>query len=212
MRKQNVLFLATVNEDLLDLKRCGSYTKVLRVTAYARRFIYNCRSDYKRVGSLNVDEINEAENYWILNAQEHAFPSEKKLFKGEELENSSKIKCFNPFLDENKIIRLEGKLQFSNLTEEGKHPISLSNNYEITKFLIHENHEKVAHGGVSATITKLRQRFWILKATKVTKIIIKKCLICRKHRAKPFCEVTAPLPADRIMNIQRFRCFSSRFC
>ncbi|XP_054713446.1 uncharacterized protein LOC129222910 [Uloborus diversus] len=77
MRKQEVLFLATVNEDLLDLKRYGSYRKVLRVTAYIRRFIYNCRHDDKRVGSLNADEINEAENYWILNAQEHAFLSEK---------------------------------------------------------------------------------------------------------------------------------------
>ncbi|XP_054709284.1 uncharacterized protein LOC129218990 [Uloborus diversus] len=205
MRKQEVLFLATVNEDLLDLKRYGSYRKVLRVTAYIRRFIYNCRHDDKRVGSLNADELNEAENYCILNTQEHAFLSEKNtLIKGEELESNSKIKCFNPFLDENKIIRLGGRLQFSSLTEEEKHPILLSNNNEITELLIHENHEKVAHGGLSATLTILRQRFWILKATKVTKSIIKKCLICRKHRAKPFCEVTAPLPADHIMKTSAF--------
>lgn len=57
---------------------------------------------------------------------------------------------------------------------------------------------KVFHGGVAATLSKLRENYWISKGRQAVKMFINKCLTCRKYVAKPAKQMTAQLPRDRV--------------
>ena len=55
--------------NIIDINRCSSLRKLLRVIAYIRRFINNIKSRMtgkgKAVESLEVDEIAQAERLWL---------------------------------------------------------------------------------------------------------------------------------------------------
>ena len=92
----------------------SSLTKFLRVTAYLTRFIYNCRhsKSERRIGTLLVEEIEQARTFWIRNAQAESFPQEVTALMPKQLVSSkSKLVSLSPFLDEHGIIRAGGRIQ-----------------------------------------------------------------------------------------------------
>ena len=54
------------------------------------------------------------------------------------------------------------------------------------------------HSGLQDTLNQVRKRFWILKGRQMLKRTVNACLLCRKHKAKPAQQISAPLPASRI--------------
>ncbi|GFT39406.1 integrase catalytic domain-containing protein [Nephila pilipes] len=55
-------------------------------------------------------------------------------------------------------------------------------------------YNKGCHGGVSATLAKIRSRYWIAKGRQIVEKVLKDCLICRKFYLKPAQQITAQLP------------------
>ena len=60
----------------LDPKCFSSWTKLIRVQPWVRRFVDNCRSPNRERGDLNVEEIEDATIQVIKGAQRKAFPDE----------------------------------------------------------------------------------------------------------------------------------------
>ena len=57
-------------EDFIDLKRFNDFMRLLRITAYVRRFIHNCKKPLKRrVDVLSAQEIREAQLLWVKSVQ-----------------------------------------------------------------------------------------------------------------------------------------------
>ncbi|GFW96480.1 integrase catalytic domain-containing protein [Trichonephila clavipes] len=59
-----------------------------------------------------------------------------------------------PYLDENGLIRLGGRLEFCNLSIDEKHPLILPRNSWLTTLTVHREHNKVMHGGTAGTLAK----------------------------------------------------------
>ena len=59
---------------IIEIERYSSLRKLLRVTAYVKRFIENIKRKKAgvemKVGRIEVDEIRKAEMIWIKNVQE----------------------------------------------------------------------------------------------------------------------------------------------
>ena len=51
------------------LHKYSSFWKLLRVTAYVKRFINNCAKTEKQKGPLKIEEFQAAEKFWIAQAQ-----------------------------------------------------------------------------------------------------------------------------------------------
>lgn len=94
---------------------------------YIFRFIFNSRKPVKKkVGSLDSNEVNKAELSIIRFVQQIEFSEElKMLSKYQPVSGKSRLKCLNPFLDEQNIIRVGGRLENSELTYNAKQPIIL---------------------------------------------------------------------------------------
>ena len=110
-------------EPLLQLEKYSKLQTVLRVTAWIKRFLYNCRSKQRKVGEITAEEISESEKIWIREAQINSFERETKELKtGKDVHKDSKIRDFKPFLDEHGLICVGGRLHQSDLSFTEQHP------------------------------------------------------------------------------------------
>ncbi|GFU31945.1 integrase catalytic domain-containing protein [Nephila pilipes] len=74
----------------------------------------------------------------------------------------------------------------------------LPNQSKFTELLMFRVLNEVCHGGVSATLAKIRSRYWIPIGRQIVKRVLKDCLICRKYYLKPAQQITAQLPKNRV--------------
>nr|CAI5839884.1 unnamed protein product [Callosobruchus analis] len=108
----------TVNEAILHLEKYSNIEKVLRITAYVK--------------GLKSAELIEAEKYWIQSIQQRFFSQELIILKNKmPLDPNSKILTLNPFLDNEGIIRLGGRLHDAPLPYKTKHPIIIPKNLRL---------------------------------------------------------------------------------
>lgn len=115
-------------EPVLELERYGKLKRVLRVTAWIKRFIANAQTKTTTRGELTVDEIFKAGKCWIKTTQNQSFSQEiKQLKAGKSLNNDCKIKELKPFLNEHELLSVGGSLQQSNFTFREQHPWIMPN-------------------------------------------------------------------------------------
>ena len=193
-----------MSEPLLDVERFSSYWKLLHVTAWIFRFIKATREKVRFPHPLTAADLEAARNYWIHKVQEQCFTVElSTLCKGDVLPTTSKIARFNPFLD-NTLIRLGGRLHFSELLPEQRHPLLLDGSHHFVHLLIHQTHIKLHHLGVRIVLSELRSEFWVLRARQAVKKVLRNCLPCKLAHSR-FCQaIEAPLPVDRVKPLQPF--------
>ena len=115
------------------------------------------------------------------------------------MKNSSQIYNLDPYIDEDGIIRVGGRLDKSNLNNECKHPIVLPKGSPISKLIIVWCHKKTDHTGRGTTLNENRTSgFWIVCADSVTHKFIHYCVVCRSLRGKLGEQKMAELPFDRL--------------
>ena len=109
-----------------------------------------------------IDKQN-ALDYWIKLTQRSVYHEEiTKLENEESIARSSKILQFNPFIDDKGILHVGGRLAFSHLTFEEKHPILLPKKHGFVQMLILHFHQENMHSGVDQThffLTHLARKF-----------------------------------------------------
>ena len=111
-----------------------------------------------------------------------AFQRELKMLNSKQpLEG--KLVPLAPFIDSIGILHVGGRLNKFDLPYSQKHPALLPHNHHLTNLIIYEEHIKMMHGGIQATLNALHKEFWIVNGRNVVKNVIHKCVICA--RAKP---------------------------
>jgi len=81
--------------------------------------------------------------------QNQSFIPEIDLLKaGKCPKTDSRIRELKPFLDEDELLRVGGRLQHSDLSYSEKHPRILPNNHRYTEMLVQYEHEKIMHASV----------------------------------------------------------------
>ena len=57
---------------------------------------------------------------------------------------------------------------------------------------------------VVSTLAELREKFWIIRGRQQVAAIVKKCVVCARHNTRPFAEIAAQLPLDRLNQAHPF--------
>ena len=161
---------------IIDCKRYSTAKRLYRVTAYVLKFLSLLKKKTQS-HELTPQDLTEAERLWITDCQatlvsDHNFPAWKAQF--------------NPFKVEDKLWRCGGRLQNAELPFSTKHLILLSKEYHLTSLIVMSAHQRVQHNGVKETLTEVRSRYWIIGGRNLVKLIIHKCVICRRFDGKPF--------------------------
>lgn len=66
---------------------------------------------------------------------------------------------FNAFLNENNLMRVEGRLIDSFYTYNIKHPILLQSTYRFTKLIFEFEHTKCMHAGPQLLLASIRKNY-----------------------------------------------------
>ncbi|XP_071579977.1 uncharacterized protein [Temnothorax nylanderi] len=97
------------------MTRYSSWPKLIRVTAYILRFVSRTRGADARVNrmsplALSADECRSARNFWLIRIQEDELPVEREaLLNQKTLSAKSSIVSLNPYIGEDKLIRVGGR-------------------------------------------------------------------------------------------------------
>ena len=138
----------------------------------------------------------ECRNLLISIVQKESFP---ELFQANADKVSHKLTSLSPFKDPDGLIRVGGRLRFSNLEYSNKFPILISGNHHFAKLVIAHFHEKVKHQGRVITLSAIREAgYFILHGSSVIKKFVNKCVLCRRLRLPLNEQKMSDLPSDRL--------------
>ena len=183
---------------IIDVSRFSTLKRLHRVTARVLRWKAIRSGQAPERGDLTTPELQQAEDLWLKALQEEVYEAElSQLQTGGEVGKQSDLYRLNPFLDRG-LMKVRGRLQEADLTQEEKHPIIMPPDHKYTQLLILERHQGACHGGVQQTLHALRARFWIPRGRQVVRKIIRDCQTCKIFCTEPFNEEAAPLPKERV--------------
>ncbi|XP_029175258.1 uncharacterized protein LOC114943741 [Nylanderia fulva] len=199
-RQSAVLHVESVEEWDLVYK-FSNWTKLVRVTAYVLRFVYLLKKTRKfscASPALNADELNDAETFWLNYVQKRSFDSEiDSLRKDKSISKKSSLRTFSPFLGEDALLRLGGRLKNAALAYDEQHPIIVPQG-RIAFLLIAHTHKITLHGGVQLMLRTLRQRYWLLGSRNAVKRRIRQCIVCTRYSVKQSNQLMSDLPSPRV--------------
>ncbi|GFT94499.1 uncharacterized protein TNCV_1962391 [Trichonephila clavipes] len=179
------------------IAKYSSFSRLIRIIAWCKRFIKNCRSS-RVTGELTSKEVDDATKIVIQTVQESQFHSEIQLLKKKHpLPNSSKLLPLGIFLDTDGIIKVGGRLKNSSLSPIQKHPILLLKSHHLTNLVIQYFHHINLHSGPQLTLCCIRQKFWIPSGRGVGERLLSKCQTCFHFKAKSGEQLMGNLPANR---------------
>ena len=109
------------------------------------------------------------------------------LAQGKNLPHSSKLLQGRPVLDEDELVRCNGRLRYAECLSYDTHfQIILPRGHWITTLIVKHYHEKGYHAsGTNQTLADLSSRFWIIAAREEIRAWEKNCTECRRRKAKP---------------------------
>ena len=121
-----------------------------------------------------------------------AINSKKQTVSGRSLTS------LDPFIDDQKILRVGGRLKYGKIPYAAKHQIILPAHHPAVKLLVMYLHKQAKHIGREHLLSLIRQEFWIVKARRLVTSVIKRCVMCQNINARPTNTKMADLPTERL--------------
>ncbi|KAK3742103.1 hypothetical protein QZH41_020261, partial [Actinostola sp. cb2023] len=155
------------------------------------------RIEYKDSPSQVKDQAKIA---IIRSVQHGAFEREIDCLKrSQRLPKTSPMVKLSPVIDENGLLRIGGRLNEADLSNEERHPLILPSSHHVAALVVEHYHAKVKHQGRVFTHGLVRSSgYWIIGGKRLVNGIIDKCLKCKKLRGQPKAQMMADLPAERL--------------
>lgn len=183
--------------------RYSSWPKLLRVTAYAFRFINRVRDKQRnQLQPTNIillpEEIRKAHIFWIKYIQSQLFAEELSLLQRHlPVGKTSSLVSLIPLLDFDGLIRVKGRLNNTTWTESQKHPIILKT-HPLVRLIVLDVHLRHLHSDPRLTLSKFREEYWLLRPRPLIRSVLYNCVTCVRNSARIPEEIMGELPPCRI--------------
>lgn len=190
------------------ISKYSSFRKLIRVTAWCLRFIFNCKAKppERLKNQLSASELQASTSLLIKLVQEEHFQTELKHLRSKrQLPASNPYISLSIFLDDDGLMRVGGRLGHSTLPEEQKHQILLPKNHLLTDLIIKYYHEKALHAGTQATLSLIRQRYWFKSGRDKVRKILFYCMVCFRSKARNPSQIMGSLPKERVTRSRPFQ-------
>lgn len=186
------------------LTRYSSLRKIQGIVAVIQRFLHNLRNKGNKVqGPLSQAELHKSLITLSKHVQLESFSSDLSLLQNEK-PCSKPLRKLVPFLDEDGVLRVGGRLKHSQLDFAAKHPILLPSCHRLVELIIRHFHKNTLHTGPQTLRYLISQQFWILAAKRAINHCLSKCYLCFKHNPKSVNPVMGNLPHPRVSQMKPF--------
>ena len=200
---------ASVHTETVDelLAKYSSWFKLKKAVAWLQKFLIwvKCGNDaaarsVKVRNRLDTDEVEAAATVIIIRVQKFYEAEIQTLKSGAKgVMKSSSIYRLEPFIGNDGLLRVGGRLQFALIPHSAKHPVILPRNHHVTELIIRHVHEvECRHSGREYTMSVLRHNYWIPRARVLITKLIRNCTVCQRLKGTVAVQRMADLPADRL--------------
>ncbi|XP_015116585.1 uncharacterized protein LOC107040836 [Diachasma alloeum] len=174
--KPGSIFTVSMGSTLWELiTKYSSLYKLLRMTAICQRVVAGMR---RKPGETLVDPLSPDG----IEAARLSHPLTK----------------LTAFIDHQGVLRVGGRLRFSNLHPESKQQAIVPKDSELTELLITDSHQRTLHGGTQLTLTHLSRSYWIIGGRAPLRSFILKCVECARQRGVRAQQLMGQLPPARL--------------
>jgi hypothetical protein len=137
--------------------------------------------------------------------QQISYPKEiKDLKKQPRTAATSSLKTLHPFIDQEGLLRVGGRLQQSVLPYEAIHQLILPVNHHFTKLVVSAEQIRLHHAGPQLLIASLLEKFWMPRIRNVVNTIMHQCLTCYRFKAQATHQLMGELPSAQVQPSRPF--------
>lgn len=192
-------------------ERFSSWKSLVRAIAFLTHIIQSQRREVKtKVDSCSgwhqcekphtAEELSKAVTLIVKCVQRETYSKEFTcLVAGKDISKDSSLRKLNPYVDEEGLLRIGGRLKHAVLDTNEKFPLIIPGRSHVATLVVRHYHDKVKHQGRVFTEGSVRTAgFWIIGAKKCISSILHKCVTCNKLRGKSAEQKMADLPSDRL--------------
>ncbi len=104
----------------------------------------------------------------------------------------------HPFLDNQGVLRVGGRLQRSKLKYSQRHPVVLDRKEPLTHLIVQYLHTTSCHAGPTLLLSILSRSFHVIAGKRLVRDVCRKCVICRKQSQVVAEQRMGQLPPQRI--------------
>lgn len=200
------------------LTKTSDWNRLLNVTVYVLRFgnkippsITRPDGEVKKPDSPGIarpsaEEKLFAEKIWLKYSQQRSFAKEIACLQhNQPIDKSSIIHRLAPFLDNDGIVRLSGRLKRSGMPYDTVHPILLSGKCTLAQRLVDFAHKTTLHGGIQLTQQFLREKYWIIGSRNLIRGHNHRCVACTRQRKEHAEQLMGQLPEARLVPGRAFQ-------
>lgn len=194
-------------KSFIPFQRTNSYAKLVRVTAYALKFLsklYHFRS--KKQVDHQPNEIRTINHFsstsWISTSDWKA--TELLIIREHYREGvaqleSRAVQRFQVELHDDGTYRSMSRMAHATSTATVQNPILLLPHHPLTRMVVTYFHLKLLHAGASHVISALRRTYLIPRIRRIANSVISACVTCRKHQGRFYAYPKTPdLPPERV--------------
>ena len=168
---------------------------------------------------ISTEDLKEAEIVILKSVQKEVFEEEVDTLttvrssedatsvsnKNRALKKQSDLYRLDPYMGEDGLLRVGGRVQNSGQPDEVTHPVIMPKRGHVTELIVSHFHEKSAHSGRELTLSEIRlSGFWIIRGRSAVARHILECIKCKKLRGTPCAQKMASLPAERLIEVEPF--------
>ena len=182
-------------------------TLIARIKAFKRSRSLRSQTDAGKspdrsrcLTTPTIQDMQQALTTIIKACQEDAFSEEIKILSKnqDKPRDNPQLQSLDPFLDEEGVLRVGGRLRYTSLEYRHKHPVIVPKGHHLSRLIISHHHTQVHHQGRQITHGAIRQAgYWLIGGHRAVAKELHQCVTCRRLRG-PFLEqCMANLPEDR---------------
>ena len=150
---------------------------------------------------LTVGELQDAELAIIRSVQRRHYKEEfHDLLAGKaSVKRQSSVYSLEPYVDDNGVLRLGGRLRLAPVEPTRKYPAILPRDSHLATLMVRRAHELLSgHSGKEYVLSLIRRQYWIPKVRPLINRILRECVLCRRLRGSSGVQRMADLPAYRV--------------
>lgn len=187
----------------------GQWNRLLYGQAFLRRSAKRIAAKARHLqppeGPLTYEELQSAETDLYRRAQFDDFHDEVVALTRNscQLDRRSAIRTLSPYMDQNGVLRVNGRIDAFNGPTALKRPVILPRNHAVTIKVLQHYHAKYHHINNETVVNELRQKYAIPRLRQALKKARSSCQHCKIQRARAAEPMMSPLPRHRLAAFTR---------
>ena len=210
--KQRICVISAPTSEVWLANRFSSHNTLVKVTAWVKRAAYNFLSPIKlqplnQDDHLTVEEVKQASTFLLKLAQMRFFSQDISQLTSSpprELNHNNHLLSLHPFMGQDGLLRVGGRISKAAISYLQKHPVILSPRDILTTLILVHIHIRMGHCGPTLLCSTAGAEYYIVGVKRLAKSICRDCVVCRKYAAKANQQMMGQLPVARLTEAPAF--------